>query len=76
MKPIKGYSYSIEEVFSLELRDRPFLMVGNRPVSIAENIPLQTAHLKQEDIILLFPRTNWVFVEETTEWIPVFRLVK
>lgn len=68
MKPVKGYTYSIEEVFSLELRDRPFLMV--------ENIPLQTAHLKQEDIILLFPRTNWVFVEETTEWIPVFRLVK
>lgn len=75
MKPFKGYIYSIEEVFSLELRDRPFLTVGDRPLMV-EGIPLQTAHLKQEDIILLFSGTNWVFVEETTEWIPVFRLMK
>lgn len=68
MKPVKGYTYSVEEVFSLELRDRPFLMV--------ENIPLQTAHLKQEDIILLFSGTNWVFAGETIELVPVFRLVK
>ena len=67
MKPVKGYTYSIEDVFSLELRDSPFLMV--------ENISLQTAHLKQEEIVLLFSGTNWVFVGETAEWVPVFRLI-
>lgn len=66
--PKVNQSYSIDEVFQLDLRDTPFLMILHQNVWY----PIQTSHLLDEQVIEELKGTKWEYKFETSEWIPIF----
>ena len=68
--PKVNQSYSIDEVFQLDLRDAPFLMILHQD----DWYPIQTSHLLNEQVIEELQGTKWEYKFETSEWIPIFHL--
>ncbi|QZE60179.1 hypothetical protein pEaSNUABM35_00262 [Erwinia phage pEa_SNUABM_35] len=79
--PRRGQVYSLKEIENeLELRDSPFLrfipqkvcMVGEREAGIQV---IQTSSVANLSDIEGWADTQWTYVRETEEWIPLFRAV-
>lgn len=69
--PVRGQTYTLAEIETLELRDSPFLRI---PVD-GELYPTQTSHM---DVRLVnvspeWANSKWTYQYETDEWIPLFR---
>lgn len=69
--PVKGKSYSLEEIFLLDIRDIPCLRFEYRGVRGC----IQNSHLTQEQLFSVpgMKESRWIYERETHEWIPIFR---
>lgn len=79
--PLRNRVYTLKEIeHDLELRDSPFLrfcpqkvrMVGEKEAGIQV---IQQSHIANLSDIPGWADTEWVYVRETEEWIPLFRAV-
>lgn len=80
MIPESGKVYTLAEIEELELRDSPFLQLtlvipGSKDGYISQ-YPIQTSHCTAEDLLKIpeWANSRWMFVLETSEWIPLFRV--
>lgn len=74
MNPIKNRVYTLRQVFQLRLRDTPHLgFAGPRGARCV----IQTSHLMEVDLLAVpgWADTQWKYLYETDEWIPVFQYV-
>ena len=72
MTPKRGETYSLQQIWEvLDLRDSPCLLVY---INGIEGV-IQEAHVSQEQFLSVpnFASTQWKYLYETHEWIPVFR---
>lgn len=74
MTPQRGHVYTLQQIEkALDLRDSPCLeFVHDNELAV-----LQTSHLSENELLAVpgFADTQWRYVLETYEWIPVFRYV-
>lgn len=68
--PRRGNTYTFAQIRNLPLRDQPFLCVELDD----EWVPIQTQYALDDEISALagFDDTQWRFIQETDEWIPIF----
>lgn len=65
MEPVSGQTYTLAEVFQLDLLDSPFLMVNG--------IPIQTGSFTEAMLLKSsIGNTNWTYRHTTNEWCPIF----
>lgn len=78
--PETGKIYTLAEIEELTLRDMPFLQLTlvqpGSEEGYLDQYPIQTSHCTAEDLLKIpeWSNSRWVFVLETSEWIPVFRV--
>lgn len=77
--PRRGEVFTAREVLGLPLRDSPSwgITVAHDPEVEYDDPPMQDAHVTWEELLSVpgFAETQWRFVKETDEWIPVFEFV-
>lgn len=68
--PRRGEKYTFAQIRKLPLRDNPFLCVNLN----GDWVPIQSQHATDDETSAIagFDQTEWVFIQETDEWIPVF----
>ncbi|AWY08527.1 hypothetical protein HOT49_gp268 [Erwinia phage vB_EamM_Alexandra] len=79
--PLRGRVYTLKEIENdLELRDSPFLRFVSQKVRYEHEAcagiqVIQTSSLANLSDIEGWADTQWSYVRETEEWIPLFRAV-
>lgn len=79
--PQRGQTYTLKEIETeLELRDSPFLRFIPQKVRYAHERDAGIQVIQSSNVVDLhqlegWADTEWVFVRETEEWIPLFRAV-
>ncbi len=77
--PQRGQTYTLKEIETeLELRDSPFLRFIPQKVRYAHERDAGIQVIQSSNVVDLhqlegWADTEWVFVRETEEWIPLFR---
>lgn len=68
--PVKGQSYTVEEICKLDIRDMPSLCFKHRGLPGV----IQQSHLTQEQFMSVpgMKESRWIYERETSEWIPIF----
>lgn len=72
--PKRGQQYTLLQIMKdLYLRDSPHLCIDVEGVDGV----MQTSHLTEEELLSVdkIGDTNWQYVRETDEWIPIFKYV-
>lgn len=72
-KPVAQQVYSYKEILDLDLRDIPFLFIWHDD---AEAV-VQLSHLHIEELLKneKWANSQWRYIRETHEWIPIFKFV-
>lgn len=73
--PQRGITYSLRYILTvLYLRDSAYLGFTHEGIEV----PIQDSHCTVEQMLANseFADTNWTYVRETSEWIPVFKLAR
>ncbi|QZE59509.1 hypothetical protein MPK66_gp265 [Erwinia phage pEa_SNUABM_2] len=79
--PLRGRVYTLREIENdLELRDSPFLRFVPQKVRLAGESEagiqvIQQSHIADLSDVEGWADTEWSYVRETEEWIPLFRAV-
>lgn len=78
-RPRQNQTYLLSEVYNLFLRDGPHFSIELEDVDHNLQVAcIQDSHVTEEEMlsILGFKDTQWVYVRETEEWIPIFKYAK
>uniref|UniRef100_A0AAU7PG37 Uncharacterized protein n=1 Tax=Burkholderia phage vB_BgluM-SURPRISE13 TaxID=3159457 RepID=A0AAU7PG37_9VIRU len=74
IRPRNGEIYTLADINSkLYLRDSPCLLFRHE----GKDVPIQDSHLEEtmDKLVDGLGETQWTYIRETEEWIPVFRAV-
>jgi hypothetical protein len=75
-RPLRGQKFLLSEVYNLMLRDSPhFSILLEDADRVTRDACIQNSHLTEEEMLSVpgFKDTQWVYVRETYEWIPIFQ---
>ena len=77
--PRRGEVFTGAEIYKLPLRDSPYLSVpvAHDPEVSFDDAPIQDAHVTFDEMLAVpgFAESQWRFIRETDEWIPVFDFI-